>query len=560
MLFRASTLVPFLTVALTAPAFTQGGGGLQLQQRWDAPNPGRAFGLTYQPIGDIDGDGCAEILVNEMSGVPGVFSDTIHVLSGLSGGTIRTHSTTGEPNDNFGKRLADLGDVDGDGIPDYAISSPGTLIPDGAGLSRGGRVTVYSGATGIALHEIDSPEVGAEFGFGLTGIGDINGDGLGDFAVSAPFADTQGLFGNGFLQIFSGTGALLHELEGPVTNFGFGFTLAGGGDLDADGVPDLLSVYADGVEAYSMATGALLLSLDWQDNEMSSSSSLAFLGDHDGDGHDDFLVSEPLSAGWFASGPGKVHLYSGATGAVLRSFSGFRSHEGFGAGLSAGGDVDGDGVPDFAIGSPYADGTIRNGGIARYYSGVDGALIYQFYGDDDYAVVGIHPSCTHDFDGDGFADAALGRGAPAWEAPSPDGAVHIYSLDAVDPYLSVDIDTLDASLGGAVNFHIDFPAGAGPHYQLLASMDTGTPIMQGGLSIPLSPTPLLTMMHGAPPAIFSAPIGLLDAQGDASCSADFGPGDLADMAHRRIWFAAVAAGPGADLNHTSIPVGITVKD
>ena len=122
------------------------------------------------------------------------------------------------------------------------------------------------------------------------------------------------------------------------------------------------------------------------------------------------------------------------------------------------------------------------------------------------------------------------------------------------------MDTLQASVGGTVNFALDFPTGAGPHYQLLASMDTGKPVLQGGLAIPLSPTPLLTVMHESPPANFSAPIGHLDAQGDAVCTATFAPGDLVGLVHRRIWFAAVANGPGMGLPHPSIPVGVTIRN
>jgi hypothetical protein len=81
-----------------------------------------------------------------------------------------------------------VGDVDGDGIPDVAVGAPGQ---NRAGQDDQGRAFVFSGATGARLQTLDDPvpQAQAHFGSALAGVGDVDGDGVPDLAVGAPVQD-----------------------------------------------------------------------------------------------------------------------------------------------------------------------------------------------------------------------------------------------------------------------------------------------------------------------------------------------------------------------------------
>src|SRR5690606_23600231 len=110
-----------------------------------------------------------------------------------------------------------------------------------------------SGATGALLHELPSPseEENGQFGSGVSGISDVDGDGRGDLLVGAP-GEYPGAHsgGNGRAYVLSGTtGGLLRvlaspapEQECPFVQFCllFGGSVAGVDDIDGDGRGDLL--------------------------------------------------------------------------------------------------------------------------------------------------------------------------------------------------------------------------------------------------------------------------------------------------------------------------------
>jgi hypothetical protein len=125
--------------------------------------------------------------------------------------------------------VAGVGDMNGDGIPDFAVGAPGEFSV-GFGAARG-FVRVYSGADASILHHIDGDRELSLFGFGVSGTGDINADGVPDLLVGAPY-DPSPSIAKGSVAAYSGrTGAMLWRvyavLNGAVIGSDFGFDIVG---------------------------------------------------------------------------------------------------------------------------------------------------------------------------------------------------------------------------------------------------------------------------------------------------------------------------------------------
>ncbi|NNF05028.1 MAG: tetratricopeptide repeat protein, partial [Rhodothermales bacterium] len=129
----------------------------------------------------------------------------------------------------FGWIARNVGDVDGDGIDDVATSSKGVV---GTG-TRDGKVYVYSSGTGELLWSYKGTVSGGQLGFGIEAAGDVNADGIPDVVAGAPNA--------AYAMVFNGrTGDVLLELESDDPTSGFGMSVKGIGDLDGDGHSDIL--------------------------------------------------------------------------------------------------------------------------------------------------------------------------------------------------------------------------------------------------------------------------------------------------------------------------------
>jgi hypothetical protein len=290
------------------------------------------------------------------------------VFSGATGRHLHTlQAPRPQANANFGAALAGVGDVNGDGVPDLAVGLPFQDLEGGDCCE--GQVVIFSGADGTPLRTLQAPPLqgGAGFGAVLAAVGDVNGDGVPDLAVGAPWRGAQGAV---FL-LSGATGRRLRTLRAPrpQPTAQFGAALAGLGDVNGDGVPDLavgvpnydrVGLVDQGqVVVFSGGTGRVLHTL--QDRSLHAGGrfggALVGLGDVNGDGVPDLAVGTPLRDVASCCAQGQVAVFSGTDGHRLHTLQAPRPQAWafFGSALSAVGDVNGDGVPDLAVSAPGQD-------------------------------------------------------------------------------------------------------------------------------------------------------------------------------------------------------------
>ncbi len=354
------------------------------------------------------------------------------------------HQSSGVfPGDRYGWQVDGLSDLDGDGHDEFIVGIYHADDPLGAST---GAALVFSGADRTLMYELynDGPSL---FGMAVSRLGDVDQDGTDDFAVGIPTVDGPN---PGRVRVFSGaTGDELLTLTDAPPAKRFGYELADAGDCNDDGWPDLAvgapeddTLLNNGGRAYvfsgewiattaaggTPASSRVLQLWEGTSLEGQLGFSVAGAGDVDDDGHDDVIVGAPLDIGGgdFA---GTAFVFSGLDGTVLHAFSGTAFAQGMGASVDGGGDVDGDGVPDVAVGAYGWDAgasTITDEGAAFVFSGDDGSLLHQFAGDDVDDMLGWSVALPGDLDNDGRCDVVAG--APGDDDGGSDaGAIRAWS-------------------------------------------------------------------------------------------------------------------------------------
>lgn len=329
--------------------------------------------------------------------------------------------------------MAGAGDMNADGYRDAIVGSH----LDNEGGSTEGAARVYSGKDGSQLRVV----VGSAsyyFGFAVAGVGDVNNDGFDDFAVGAPRDSTSTLSQHGLVRVYSGKGGpSLHNKVGAATDQMFGCSVAGVGDLNGDGFDDfavgsadtdLLSTNAGRVDVYSGATGGVLFTYSSAQAGSNLGFAVSSAGDVNGDGVLDVIVGSPVEDGALGVDAGAARVYSGKSGAALQTFLGPSAGARFGESVSGAGDVNGDGIADVIVGAPrHTQGAAFQTGMARVYSGA-GALLHTFTGTTTNQSLGFAVAPAGDATQDGVADVLVGApGEFVSGVGSATGAARLYA-------------------------------------------------------------------------------------------------------------------------------------
>lgn len=394
-------------------------------------------GLSLVVLDDMAGDGAEDLAVGAFfldAGQPN--GGGVYVLGGpLSGAmdiaTAASSILLGDSSDGqAGVALAGGGDMDGDGVTDIAIGAP--QHPNAAGFQRGAVHIVPANAASASLigfAEVLGSADNERLGQDVAILGDADGDGLDDLFVGIP-GENAAVNGRGAAYFIPGpiVGSVLGvdvatgAFVGGKALEGLGGAVAAPGDIDGDGLADMLAGSSANDDSGIDAGGAYVIlsplagvadtssgfDARWLGEVASDAAgtSVEGAGDFDGDGTPDLLVGA-LANDSGGNEAGAVYVASGAlTGThsladALLILQGDTAGMNLGGALANAGDIDGDGLDDALMGAPRAPaGGIERGAAYLVYGGLTGIV------DIDVAA-GVTMLGAADFDQEGWG---LGAG------------------------------------------------------------------------------------------------------------------------------------------------------
>ncbi|MBI4880391.1 MAG: FG-GAP repeat protein [Planctomycetes bacterium] len=421
----------------------------------DGSQPDANLGASVAAAGDVDGDGFADVL----AGAPGQGAAPLGagravVYRGGAGGpsaaAFWTYDGTQE-NGRLGFSVAPAGDVNGDGFADVLAGAPGesTSYP-GEGRAHGFHGSP-AGPSAAPDWTGTGGSVGAAFGRSVYTAGDVNGDGLADVLIGAPFHSGAHAF-EGRAALYPGSQAGLApeaawSVHGDAPSAWLGLAVAPAGDVNGDGFGDILIGTASHGGSPASEGGALVFhgapagpaqSSTWSfsgaENGEQLGLTVAAAGDLDGDGFGDVLVGAPGFDGGLVD-QGRILFFRGAQTGPATSpdwwAAGGQAGARLGAALAAAGDVDGDGFIDLLAGAPGFDGAAgADAGRAFLYRGAlagpSAPAAWLQEGDQAGARLGEAVASAGDVDGDGYADVLIGAPGRNGAAGAAAGQVRLH--------------------------------------------------------------------------------------------------------------------------------------
>jgi hypothetical protein len=360
------------------------------------------FGGAIDFIDDVSGDGLADLLVGSLSWdvidmtttKPDAGKFDIYSVDGSVVMSVEGAYGAG----NFGEAIAAIRDTNGDDTPDLIVGAGGDR--EMVGGDRLGAAYLLSGNDG-SLIDLSLGDLKSDlWGSVVSAIADLNDDGIDDVIVASNSADRplgNDLFeeANGLVRVLSGADFtdVLFSAYGQEKDEKLGRAATPAGDLDGDQRDDL-AVGAPGVtigffgnagvvRCYSTGDGSLLRTLEEPQPQLGArfGSAVAGLASVDGDTVPDIVAGAPFGDIDDVSDVGRVHLFSGRTGAVRWTLSGTIAGSRVGHTIAASGDWNDDGIADVAVGNPGDAYRARRGaGSVLVLSGKDGNQLARFGG------------------------------------------------------------------------------------------------------------------------------------------------------------------------------------
>jgi hypothetical protein len=420
------------------------------EARWVGAVASDAAGRTVAPAGDVDGDGAADFLVGAPSHDSyGSSSGAVYLVPGNESGANSLSSSDATlygsgTSDQLGYGLAGVGDQNGDGYDDFAMSAYG----DSVSSSNDGAVFVVLGplsSTSTASSAADGLYWGAytnsQAGRVLADGGDHDSDGVTELLVAAPYDDWDGTNAGRVWLVqgpLTGVSSMGSHVEiSPESGDGeaLGSAILSA-DLTGDGQADL-AIGAENFNVGSLsAAGAVYVEQGpvTADVTVGLSSTARLLGDAEfsglgaaiaaadvnDDGYEDLLLGAPYGTFDGTTYAGVVYVIAGpvtssgaASTVATATIGGPTSNTSFGSALSAG-DLDGDGVGDLVIGEEHGSRAAGYSGRSWFLHGpisgsqaVDARSAGLRYGDTSYDYFGHSVSVFGDGDGDGYDDVVV---------------------------------------------------------------------------------------------------------------------------------------------------------
>lgn len=392
------------------------------------------LGFSVASAGDVNADGYSDVLAGAPHYDNGEDNEGVALLyygsaNGL--GPTPTLFESDQAHAEMGYSVSSAGDINADGFSDIALGAP---FYDN-GQPNEGVVFVHLGSPkGVKPNPaiiLEGNQSGAQFGVAVTLAGDVNNDTYSDLLVGANEFD-QGQLNEGAAFVYYGSATGLNPinvttLEMNQSISGMGTSVAGAGDVNADGFSDVLvgAPFYDQGESNEGAAfvylgsvqGLSLVPTIVQSNQADAhlGTSLASAGDLNGDSFSDIIIGAPRYDKVY-SNQGLVKIHLGSANGVNPNTSitllGQQMDEEFGRTVACAGDVEGDGFADILIASRMQGKNLLNEGVVMLFSGIPAGINKKpasvFKSGQANSYLGQSLASAGDVDGDGFSDIVIG--------------------------------------------------------------------------------------------------------------------------------------------------------